>query len=42
MPDDIAAFRAMLPKGTEIEIREGDRIVKDIQVLSTEGPDAKR
>jgi hypothetical protein len=42
MPDDIAAFRAMFLKGTEIEIHEGDRIVKDIQSASTEGPDARR
>jgi Carboxypeptidase regulatory-like domain len=42
MPEDIALVRAMVPKGTEIEIHEGDRIVKDIQSVSTEGPDAKR
>lgn len=42
MPDDIVAVRAMFPRGTEIEIHEGDRIVKGIQSLSTEGPGAKR
>jgi hypothetical protein len=42
MPDDIDTIRAVFAKGTEIEIHEGERIVKDIQSVSTEGPDAKR
>jgi len=42
MQDDIGAFRAMFSKGVEIEIHEGDRIVKDIQSVPTEDPDAKR
>jgi hypothetical protein len=42
MPGDIAAFREMFSRGVEIEIHEGDRIVKDIQSVPTEDTDAKR
>lgn len=34
-------FRALFPKGEEIEIREGDRLIKDVKVMAAENRDAK-
>jgi len=31
----------MFPKAPEIEIREGDRITKDVKIMAPENPSAK-
>jgi hypothetical protein len=38
---DLEAIKAMFPKAPEIEIREGDRITKDVKIVAAENPDAK-
>jgi hypothetical protein len=37
----LESFRALFPKGEEIEIREGDRLIKDVKVMAAENRDAK-
>ena len=41
-PDENDAFKALFSKGTEIEIHERDRIVRDIRPILPEESDAKR
>jgi hypothetical protein len=38
---DTEGFKAMFPKAEEIEIKERDRIVKDVKVMVAENPNAK-
>jgi hypothetical protein len=39
--DEFAALKAIFPHVPEIEIREGDRITKDITLITPENPSAK-
>ena len=38
---DVDVVKAMFPKAPEIEIREGDRITKDVRITAAENADAK-
>ena len=40
--DTIGTLRKMLERGEEIEIKEGDRLTKDLRVLAREDPNAKK
>jgi hypothetical protein len=38
-PVSVQELKALFPKAPEIEIREGDRVARDVKVMSVERPD---